>query len=169
MTISVPHIRHCRHRRRRRNQNQAQHTKYVRWANQRATAPASGGIGGTGALIAFTADAGTDLITSAGHGFTVATVGPIRFETDGTLPAGLTGSPDFYYLRVNDANTFSVHLTRREAGLNLNAIDITDAGTGSHTFRYRVLYRIVDDYLKYMSAPEFQSLTDVDDVPQHDV
>lgn len=57
------------------------------------------------------------------------TEAPIRFDTLGTLPAGLVEGT-LYYARRIDADTISVHPTAADATANTNAIDITDAGTG---------------------------------------
>lgn len=77
----------------------------------------------------FTAVAATDVITSVGHGLRTTQI--IRFGTTGTLPAGLFTSTNFYVRRI-DADTFTVHETRRGAQRNTNIIDITSTGSGTH-------------------------------------
>mgnify|MGYP001577330088 CR=1 FL=1 len=73
----------------------------------------------------FTA-ATTDIITSSAHGLSNEQL--LIFTTSGTLPAGLsTGTP--YYVISIDANTFNV--STKVGG---SAVDITDTGTGTHTW-----------------------------------
>lgn len=73
----------------------------------------------------FTADAGTDTLTSAAHGLSDGEV--IRLSnTGGTLPAGLAAATD-YYVRAAAAGTLEVSLTSGGA-----AVNIADAGTGTH-------------------------------------
>jgi hypothetical protein len=74
---------------------------------------------------AFTADASTDTITATAHGLSDGDL--IRFESTGTLPAGLSTGTD-YYVRDAATNTFKVSTT-----LGGSAVNITDAGTGTHT------------------------------------
>lgn len=76
----------------------------------------------------FTADDTTDVITSAGHGLNDGQA--VRLTTTDTLPAGLSVDTT-YYVRDADraAGTFKLAETRSGA-----AVDITDAGTGTHTY-----------------------------------
>lgn len=76
----------------------------------------------------FTATAGTDIITYANDWNTFTRV---RFTTTTTLPAGLALLTDYWLVRQN-ATTAKVaaSLTDAIAG---TVIDITDAGTGTHT------------------------------------
>lgn len=82
----------------------------------------------------FTADAGTDIIT-----FTSVTDFPsnlltgtrMRLTTTTTLPAGLALATDYYYIRVSDSTgKLATSYANAIAGTNIN---ITDAGTGTHT------------------------------------
>lgn len=85
--------------------------------------PGLGANNGTGKV--FTA-AGTDVITSAGHGYLNGD--RVRVTTSAAdLPAGLTVDTD-YYVRDATTDTFKVSLTDGGA-----VVDITDAGTGVHT------------------------------------
>jgi len=77
-----------------------------------------------GSAQAFTADAGTDVITAAGHGLSDAQI--VRLTTTDTLPAGLSTGTDYY---VRDATADTLQLSAIAGGA---AIDITDAGTGTH-------------------------------------
>jgi len=75
----------------------------------------------------FTA-ATSDIITSNNHGLSNGDI--ITFTTTTTLPAGLSLLTN-YYVRDKDTNTFKVSLTSGGA-----AVDITDTGTGTHTWEY---------------------------------
>lgn len=77
-----------------------------------------------GAQFNFTA-AATDVITANGHGLHVGT--RLRFTTTTTLPAGLVAATDYYVIEVTE-NTFKVSATPGGG-----PVDITDAGTGTHT------------------------------------
>lgn len=75
----------------------------------------------------FTADAGTDVITSAAHGR--ADNSTIEFtNSGGALPAGLSAGTTYYVINAA-TDTFKVSLTLGGA-----AVDITDAGTGTHSW-----------------------------------
>lgn len=75
----------------------------------------------------FTADAGTDVITSAGHN--LQNGDKVVLTTTGTLPAGLATSTA-YYVRDKTTDTFKLSATNPFAA----AVDITDAGSGTHTW-----------------------------------
>lgn len=81
----------------------------------------------------FTADAGTDIIT-----WTSTTNIPsniligtrVRLTTSGTLPGGLATGTDYYVIRVTDSTCkLATSYANAIAG---TAINITDAGTGTH-------------------------------------
>ena len=73
-----------------------------------------------------TADASTDKLALSGHGMVNGT--RVRFSTTDTLPAGL-GAGD-YYVRDTATNDFKV-----EATVGGGAVNITSAGTGTHTVK----------------------------------
>lgn len=77
-----------------------------------------------------TVTAGADTLTLTGHGYQTGD-GPVRFTTTGTLPAGLELATD-YWLEVIDVDTVRVAATFPDA-MNGDPIDITDAGSGTHT------------------------------------
>jgi len=83
------------------------------------------------ASLEFTAVAGTDIITTASaHGYTTGTV--VRVATSAAdLPAGLSAATNYYIIRISDT-TFKVGSSLANA-LAGTAVDITDAGTGTHT------------------------------------
>jgi hypothetical protein len=81
---------------------------------------------------AFTAVASTDLLNTVGHGLAVNT--PIVPSTTGTLPGGLTAATTVYVIASGlTADAFKVSAT-----VGGSAIDITSAGTGTHSWQ-RVL------------------------------
>lgn len=82
----------------------------------------------------FTADAGTDVITftsTASVPSNLLTGTRMRLTTTTTLPAGLATATDYYYIRVSDSTgKLATSYANAVAG---TAINITDAGTGTHT------------------------------------
>lgn len=84
----------------------------------------------------FTADAGTNLLTSTTHGLVADT--PVRFTSDTTLPAGLAAATTYYVIASGlTADAFKVSTT-----LGGSEVDLTDAGTGAHSWQ------------RYLTAPE---------------
>lgn len=82
----------------------------------------------------FTADAGTDVCTwtsSANFPSNIVTGTRVRLTTTTTLPAGLATATDYYVIRVSDT-TFKLATSYANA-IAGTAINITDAGTGTHT------------------------------------
>lgn len=85
----------------------------------------------TPSAFAFTA-ADTDICTSNAHGAVTGLLG--QLTTTDTLPAGLSTSTDYYIVRLS-ANTFSFAESLADAtAATPVVVDITDAGTGTHTF-----------------------------------
>jgi hypothetical protein len=82
----------------------------------------------------FTADAGTDIITmtsTANIPSNILTGTRVRLTTTTTLPAGLALATDYYAIKVTDS-TFKLATSYANA-IAGTAINITDAGTGTHT------------------------------------
>lgn len=82
----------------------------------------------------FTADAGTDVCTwtsTANIPSNILTGTRVRLTTTTTLPAGLATATDYYVIKVSDT-TFSLATSYANAVAGTE-IDITDAGTGTHT------------------------------------
>jgi len=82
----------------------------------------------------FTADAGTDTCTwssSANYPSNILTGTRVRLTTTTTLPGGLATATDYYVIRVTDT-TFKLATSYANAVAG-TAINITDAGTGTHT------------------------------------
>lgn len=75
-----------------------------------------------GYLLPFTADAGTDVLTVAGHGFADADITQV-LTLGGVLPTGLSGLTNYH---VRDATANTLKLSATAGG---SAIDITAAGT----------------------------------------
>lgn len=85
----------------------------------------------------FTADAGTDVCTftsTANIPSNLLTGTRIRCTTTTTLPAGLATATDYYYIKVTD-NTFKLATSYANA-IAGTQINITDAGTGTHTLNW---------------------------------
>lgn len=74
--------------------------------------------------------AGADTLTITAHGRATGD-GPVRLETTGVAPSGLAIATD-YWLIVVDANTVKLAATFLDA-IDLTAVPIADAGTGTHT------------------------------------
>lgn len=81
---------------------------------------------GVGTGTVFTADDATDIITSSMHGLSNGDVVFLRSST--TLPAGLSADTA-YYVISSTTNTFQLSAT-----LGGSAINITDTGTGTHSW-----------------------------------
>jgi hypothetical protein len=93
-------------------------------------------IGGWHAHAAFTA-ATNDVATAASHG--LSTGDAVRVTTTDALPGGLSADTT-YWVNVIDTDTFTFHATRADALTGSNAIDITSAGSGTHTLTRPHLY-----------------------------
>lgn len=82
----------------------------------------------------FTADAGTDLCTwtsTANIPSNILTGTRVRLTTTTTLPGGLTTATDYYVIKMSDT-TFELATSYANA-IAGTQINITDAGTGTHT------------------------------------
>lgn len=78
------------------------------------------------------ADLDADTLTVSGHGYTTGD-GPHRARSDDTIPAGLASGTS-YYVEVVDTDTIKLHLTHAAALAGGTPVNITNSGTGSHTF-----------------------------------
>lgn len=78
----------------------------------------------------FTATAATDLLTTTAHGYETGLKG--QASTTTTLPAGLATTTDYFVIRI-DADNYKLATSLANA-LAGTAIDITNTGTGTHTF-----------------------------------
>lgn len=85
----------------------------------------------------FTADAGTDLMTytsTTNLPSNILTGTRVRLTTTTTLPAPLATATDYYVIRMSDG-TFELATTYANA-IAGTQIDITTAGTGTHTITW---------------------------------
>jgi len=84
-----------------------------------------------------TFDLALDILrVAAGHG--ASTGQRVKVSSATTLPGGLSASYE-YYLRpdvTNPATDFTLHYTLTGAQNNTDRVDVTDAGTGTHTLTY---------------------------------
>ena len=87
-----------------------------------------------------TVAAATDIITSAAaHGLSVGD--KLQFTTTDTLPAGLSLLTNYYVISTPSATTFKVSATPGGS-----SVDITDTGTGTHTYHLKGRMVYVGDY-----------------------
>lgn len=96
-------------------------------------------------FITFTANAATDVITyvpdwrspngfaSVSGGATIPANSQVQFQTTGTLPGGLAVDTNYYLLSACSANVNAACTTQVAATPGGGAINITSAGTGTHT------------------------------------
>jgi hypothetical protein len=92
-------------------------------------AAANWGMSFRGALIDRSSNH-SDELTATGHGL-VTGDGPFYVATSSALPGGLSASTRYWAIRVDD-NTLKLATSRANA-LALSEVDITSAGTGTHT------------------------------------
>ncbi len=78
-------------------------------------------------------DAGTNQLTLTSHNYQTGT-GPVTLSTSGTLPAPLSPASNYYLIR-DSANLVRVATSLANA-LAGTAVNITDAGTGTHTINW---------------------------------
>lgn len=160
-------IRHLRHREldgAERGPGARKRLRHVDdFLDNRAANAADGGIGDTAATSEFTATPASDEISSTAHGLSTGD-GPIVLATGDTLPAGLSAD-QFYWVNVIDADTFTLHTNRLDAGLGQNAVDVTSTGTGTHTWALAADREAIIEYMRQgVWSTELQNLDDVDDV-----
>jgi hypothetical protein len=85
-----------------------------------------------------------DQITVTAHGLTAPStvdnaVRAMVSNSGGALPGGLVASTSyFYYIRVVDANTLTLHTTAAGALANTQRVDITSNGTGTHSITWTI-------------------------------
>ena len=86
----------------------------------------------------FTVTAATDIVTANAHGLSEGD--ELQLTTATTLPAGLALTTSYYVISVT-TNTFQLSATRGGA-----AVDITDTGTGTHTYHLKSKIVYVGDW-----------------------
>lgn len=77
-----------------------------------------------------TVDTGLDVAEGIGGSYTDGD-GPYNLSSSGTLPGGLSGSVDYWVRNVGFDVAF--YMSEEDALLDRNRVDITSAGTGTHT------------------------------------
>jgi hypothetical protein len=81
----------------------------------------------------FTASASTDILTLTNPRITWSTGDEVEVSTSGTLPTGLSASTVYYVIAVAD---LTIKLATSSANASAGtAIDLTSAGTGTHTIQ----------------------------------
>lgn len=103
-------------------------------------------------------DTGANTITMTAHPFADGDI--VRLKTDGTLPGGLVTSKE-YYVIGSTANT--IQLSETSGG---TAVDITSAGSGTHTIYEQgtsngVNYTLYNRVTLTTSAQEFTRFIEV--------
>lgn len=84
----------------------------------------------------FTAtDLALDVLTATAHGLTTGQM--VTVTSSGTLPTGLSSSA-VYYARALTADTVTLHYTSAGASADTNRVDVSAAGSGTHTLTYTV-------------------------------
>jgi hypothetical protein len=86
-----------------------------------------------GATTTFTADASTDAIALASGSRAPAIGDGVRVSSSGTLPAGLAAATTYYVFYAAGLMKLATSFANALAGTPVN---ITDAGTGTHTLTY---------------------------------
>jgi len=99
---------------------------------------------GTSKLSAAFTAATTDIITSNAHGLKIGDKVFVASST--TLPAGLSAATSYYVIEPT-TNTFKL-----SAGENGASVDITDTGTGTHTF-------LLKSKIGYISGDRHQNIS----------
>lgn len=129
------------------------------WLSSRSTA-----LGGTGTSKTFTADQATNRLTITGHGYSNGS-GPFEASNSGGgLPAGLSAT-DPYWTSVVDVNTVQLHLSAVAAATPRDAVEFTDAGTGTQTLKPRTDDLALAEHLRQGVSPgRLQAETDIDNL-----
>lgn len=100
-------------------------------------------------------DTDEDTATLTAHGLTTGIKG--QLTTTDTLPAGLATSTDYFIIVVDDDTVqFSDTLAHALAGTD--AANITDAGTGTHTFTPTALAGATLEYQKSNDGVHFDAI-----------
>lgn len=119
-------------------------------------------LAATGAGTTFTA-AASDVCTAAGHGYAEG-AGPFLATTTTTLPGGLAVGA-LYWIGVIDANTFNLHAGEtREKAVASTPVDITDAGTGTHTLTRAETVEGMFHQNRANRPERMEAATDIDDL-----
>ncbi len=117
---------------------------------------------GTGQTVTFTN--ATNLVNLTTHGF-VDGEGPFLLDNSGgALPTGLDAVTQ-YWVKSNDANSFTLHLTEAEAIVGSNVVSFTDDGTGTNQILVGAEKEdIFNSLLSGKTARQIESLTSIDNL-----
>lgn len=121
-------------------------------------------LAGTGTGTAITFTNGTNLVNLAAHGYTDGQGPFLLSNSGGALPAELDNVTE-YWVNINDANSFTLHLTEADALAGANTVAFTDNGTGTHTAL--VGAEGLDIFLSLLAgktAEQIRALTTIDDL-----
>lgn len=167
LVIKPGRTRHIRHRAFNGLDRGAEGTKNIprlkhikRWFDDRVS-----DLNGTGTGQTFTAANATEQLTITSHGHATGD-GPFQVtNSGGALPTGLVAGT-LYWLRVVDANTLRLYLTRVDAFNDTNVAAFSDDGTGTHTLTPST---VEDAFVELMrqrgrSPEEIQNATDIDNL-----
>lgn len=120
-----------------------------------------------GTSVTFTANAVSDqLTTGAAHGLT--TGDPVSVSSSGALPAGLLAT-QYYWARAVSGTLVTLHPSAADAVANTNVVDITTAGSGTHTLaanttlaaHYDWCSDAAGSYIRLGGRPVYRLLVDV--------
>jgi len=84
-------------------------------------------LAATGDVGTFTVDPATDLFTAPAHGLLAGLI--VRFASSGTVPAGIDAGTDYFVV----GNGLTLDTFKISATANGTPLDVTDAGSGTHT------------------------------------
>lgn len=116
----------------------------------------------------FTTTHASELVNDAAHGFLTG-MGPAQLSNSGgALPAGYvafdpanfygTAASGRYFLRYNNANSYKLYPTRKDALLGTNVVAITGDGTGTHS-----ISDFTDDDINRTQRVVFAKIADLGD------
>ena len=121
-------------------------------------------LNGTATGQVFTATAASNTFTDASHGFSVGEGPYVVSNAGGALPGGLSESVE-YFVGVVDANTFTLHLTRKDAAED-NRVTILTDGTGTQTIARAESASGFLEWMRQRVKPRrLAAVTDVDSLP----
>lgn len=117
-------------------------------------------LSGTGAAKTFTATAATNQLTITSHGYSVGAGPFLASNVGGALPGGMNTTALLWVKSVVDANTITVCAGSR----NAPELDITSAGSGTHTLTKAATEKAIFETMKRNPPKVVQLATDVDNL-----
>lgn len=150
----IPRMRHLRYRK----PLDGRLRRFEAWVDGRVV-----GLKATADGKAFTADAVTNQIAIAAHGYQSGD-GPFTVSSTTTLPGGLTAG-SHYWVNAVTAGALTLHTSELNARNGTAPVDILDAGTGTHTLTPDVTKQMITDYLRKGISPRHLTLSaDIDNL-----